>query len=273
MHWWKWQAQASFSTGYQRTEARVSIKPFQKIETKSTHVQVYEVLKRAILAGFYRPGEQITIRGLANQLGTSEMPVREAIKRLVARQAIEATSDRKFRIPALSSAQIKDILELRLLLEGLAVEQAVENITEKHLEYLEIIHDEMDDAISQNDAQGLVEGNIRFHFYIYDQCTNQSLPPIIESLWLQYAPTLTEYVPRVMKHMSREDQQAARILDQERHNRVLNALRAHDPVEARLQIENDLRAFLRVVDKIGDNFQDDFEQHRTVQDYAGLLLH
>jgi len=249
------------------------VKAFQQVETKSAHSQVYEILKRAILAGFFRPGEQVTIRGLASQLGTSEMPVREAIKRLVAQKAIEATSDRKFRIPVLTSQQMKDILELRIMLEGLATEQAAERLTDQQLDHIEAIHEEMGKAISGQDAQGILEANIRFHFFIYDQCSNQSLPHLIESLWLQYSPTLTEYTPRMMKHLSHEDQQAARILDRQRHTRVLNALKARDPARARAHLEADLRAFLCVVDKIGELFADDFEQCRSVRDYAEMLLH
>ena len=183
----------------------MTAKAFQQVETKSAHFQVYEILKRAILAGYFRPGEQVTIRGLAAQMGTSEMPVREAIKRLVAQKAIEATSNRQFRIPVLTSQQIMDVLELRLLLEGLATEQAATNLTAEQLERIEGIHDEMGAAIKAHDAQGMLEANIRFHFYIYDRCTNQSLPALIESLWLQYSPTLTEYTPRIINHLSKED--------------------------------------------------------------------
>jgi DNA-binding GntR family transcriptional regulator len=247
-------------------------KVFQKVETKSTHLQVYEVLKRAILAGFFRPGEQVTIRGLAEQLGTSEMPVREAIKRLVAQRAIEATTDRKFRIPVLSGKQIKDILELRLLLEGLATAQAAEKLGDDQIEYLQSIHDDIRNAAENNDPASLLEANIRFHFYIYAQCDNQSLPPLIESLWLQYSPTLTEYMPRIMKNLSLKDQQTARLLSQERHSRVMEALKARNAEEAKHHIQEDLRAFLRIVDQIGDSFQEDFEQHRSVGDYANLLL-
>ncbi len=251
----------------------MSVKAFQQVETKSAHDQVYHILKRAILAGFFRPGEQVTIRGLASQLGTSEMPVREAIKSLVAQKAIEATQDRKFRIPVLSSQQMKDILELRIMLEGLATEEAAERLTQEQLDHLHAIHEEMGEAISNQDSQGMIEANIRFHFFIYDQCSNQALPAIIESLWLQYSPTLTEYVPRLMKHLTHKDQQAARILDRERHTRLLDAFKARDPSRARAHMEADLSTFLRVVDKIGDSFADDFEQHRSVRDYAKFPLH
>lgn len=247
-------------------------KSFAKVETKSAHDQVYDILKRAILAGFFRPGEQVTIRGLAGQLGTSEMPVREAIKRLVAREAIEATSDRKFRIPTLSRKQIKDILALRVLLEGLATSDAAEHMTDRQMARIREIHNDMGKAIESNDAQGLLETNIRFHFTVYSVSPNSALMPLIESLWLQYSPTLTEYVPRIMKRLSREDRQAARILDRERHQRVIDALEARDPEGARKHMQADMEAFMRIVDRIGDDYAEAFEQHRTVGDYRDILL-
>jgi DNA-binding GntR family transcriptional regulator len=251
----------------------MNARAFRQVETKSAHSQVYDILKNAILAGYFRPGEQVTIRGLAAQLGTSEMPVREAIKRLVAQQAIESSPDRKFRIPILDSTQIKDVLELRIMLEGLATEQAAERMTPADIKKTERIHDQMGEAVANNDPQGMLEANIRFHFHIYDRCRNQALPALIESLWLQYSPTLTEYTPRILKHLPIEDQQAARIRNRERHTRVLEALKARDPAAARAHMEADLKAFLSVVDKIGDRWSDDFERRRSMRDYAELMLH
>ena len=235
------------------------------------HDQVYETLKRAILGAYFRPGERITIRSLAAQLNTSDTPVREALKRLVAERAIVATSDRKFEIPVLSRDQVEQILELRMVLEGLAAAQAAERITGPELARVRQEFEAMEEAVKQRDPELLLAVNTRFHFLIYRASGNDVLVPMIESLWLQYAPTLAEYLPYLMGRLSPQDQRRLYKVSQEQHKEVLLALEKRDGAGAREQIEADLRIFRDAAETFGHDISAQHQKQRTVADYADLL--
>jgi DNA-binding GntR family transcriptional regulator len=71
-------------------------------------------LKQAVLAGAFKPGEIVTLRGLAKRLTIGDTPVREAVKRLIAEGAFEALPNRSARVPLLDRREIQQILDLRL---------------------------------------------------------------------------------------------------------------------------------------------------------------
>lgn len=83
--------------------------------------QALQVLEAGLLSGQLLPGEKITLRGLAKTLGISMQPVREAVNRLVASNAIEIMSNRTFRVPALDREVSDEVWSMRRLLEGEAV--------------------------------------------------------------------------------------------------------------------------------------------------------
>ena len=72
------------------------------------------------MAGRFQPGQTVTLRGLARSLGTSPMPVREALRRLIAERALDLGPNRSARVPVVTSAKYAEICEVRIALEGLA---------------------------------------------------------------------------------------------------------------------------------------------------------
>jgi DNA-binding GntR family transcriptional regulator len=80
--------------------------------------QVYRDLRNAILTGVHPPGAVLTLRALAETLGTSITPVREAVHRLAAEHAVILSPNRHIRIPALDLAEIDQLWRLRILVEG-----------------------------------------------------------------------------------------------------------------------------------------------------------
>lgn len=86
--------------------------------------QVYGDLKELLLSGRAAPGERFTLRGLAAAIGTSAMPVREAVSRLVAENALEVLPNRAVRVPLMSRARFTELRLIRVSLEGLAATTA-----------------------------------------------------------------------------------------------------------------------------------------------------
>lgn len=236
----------------------------------SAHDQVYETLKRAILAGHFRPGERITIRSLAAQLDTSDTPVREALKRLVAERAIVATDTRKFEIPVLNSEQIDQIFELRIELEGMAAAQAAERVTGPELDTIWQEFRAMEKAVEHLDPEQLLLTNTRFHFVIYRASRNEILLPILESLWLQYAPTISEYVPELMNRLSPHDREQLYEVSLAEHKHIIAALENRDSGSARKRVQADLRIFRDAAEAAGHHIGMDYNKRRTVADYSNL---
>lgn len=88
------------------------------LKRQTLSANVYDQLRDLVMSGQMMPGEQISLRSAAAALGVSVMPVREAMQRLVAEQALELTPSRTLRVPRMTAAQFKEITVIRTNLEG-----------------------------------------------------------------------------------------------------------------------------------------------------------
>src|SRR5205085_10068288 len=89
-----------------------------QLSNSSMQEQAYQSLREAIRAGRFRSGEIVTLRGLAAMLGTSPMPVREAVRRLIQDKTLERLPNRTMRVPLLSPQRFDELTDLRVTLEG-----------------------------------------------------------------------------------------------------------------------------------------------------------
>ena len=95
------------------------------------HDQVYVSLRRAIMSGHFKPGDQLSARGLAKDFGISQMPVRDALNRLTSDRAVERTGDRRYCIPKLNTEYVADLRTARVINEGAATAIAAGKMTKK----------------------------------------------------------------------------------------------------------------------------------------------
>lgn len=195
--------------------------------------QLYQRIREALLAGRFQPGERMKIRDLAAAWGTSPMPVRAALQRLVAEGALEGEQQRSVRVPAMTRERFQQIFQVRLSLEGLAVEQAAPRLGAAEIEQLHGCILRMEQALEQRDVQGYLKDNSQFHMTLYRACGNPILLRMIESLWLQVGP--------FFNRLFTEADLLLRLNDF--HEDVLQALRAGDGKGARTAIEQDLTFF------------------------------
>ena len=147
----------------------------------------------------YEPGQRLKLNELAKQTGTSVSPVREALIRLVAEDSVEMSSLRAFAIPVLSSSRFNQILSIRLALEGLAVEKAVENITQSEVEQLFKLHTKFVSAEANQERQEAQSLNRRIHFLIYERANMPMLMSSILNLWAKMGPILRVYYSERIK--------------------------------------------------------------------------
>lgn len=198
--------------------------------------QAYLALRNAVMEGRFRPGEVVTLRVLAEMLGTSDMPVREALRRLTSEGAFEALPNRSTRIPRLTRLQVEQIYELRIELEGSAAALAAEHISKHQLDELRSLQDRMNERIEQLDTQGFTVLNKEFHFRIYAIAGNEPLRTLIELLWLRMGP-LVSWIGET----STRAPESLRRIGSAHHDRILVALQARDPAAACQAMRDDLR--------------------------------
>ena len=100
--------------------------------------QVYEMLRRSLMSGYFKPGQPISIRYLTETLGVSATPAREAIKRLQAEHALVIGPNRTPSVPVLTREDLRDLRDIRLALEGMATERAAEKKKEFGKEFISL---------------------------------------------------------------------------------------------------------------------------------------
>lgn len=161
-----------------------------KIKSSTLQEQVYLKLKDAIFDGHFFPGDFVTIRFLADQLGTSVMPVRYAIQRLITETALEVLPNRTVRFPMLSWTQFEELIELRALLDVYALEKAFSGLSEAVLGELELLDRSFDDAVEKKRGRQACEANRKFHFTLYSMARNDILFNIVERIWIRSSPAM-----------------------------------------------------------------------------------
>lgn len=166
------------------------MKALPKVENQTLHARVYQELRNAIIRGHFAPGEVVTIRRLATELGTSVMPVREAIHRLISERAIEMQGSRSMRIAVLTREKIEDLIKVRSIIEPEAVYLAAGRIGEDDILRLEVLNGRLMRAIDHGDVDDKLLANRAFHFAVYEIAASPMLLQVIDSLWLQSGPYL-----------------------------------------------------------------------------------
>jgi len=151
---------------------------------------VLDRLRLGLMSGVFVPGQTLSLRSLATALGTSPMPVRESLSRLVAARALEEVSNRTIRVPRLTLTGLVELFELRTLVEGMAARVACERADAGLIERLTEINDRILSAHSEKNMDRVLVENRSFHFAIYESANSDILMPVIEALWLRCGPTM-----------------------------------------------------------------------------------
>lgn len=162
----------------------------EPIENRTLRERARQELKTALMAGRFMPGEIVTVRSVAEALGTSPMPVREAIHALVAEHALEMRPNRTVRVPVLSAAAFRQLEEMRVLIESKAAGMAATRLSDDDLTRIVRHNTDMLASLKAGDAGTFLRHNQSFHFAVYRAAANAFMLPIIESFWLRVGPYL-----------------------------------------------------------------------------------
>lgn len=165
-----------------------------QISYSALHNLAYEKIIKAVRSGRYRPGDTLRTRTLAKALGVSSTPVREALSRLIAQNALDVDPrNRTAIIPLLTRELLEEMYDIRLLLEGHAAELAASRVTAKEVAQLKAMAKKLERIESEQrprDADYL-ELSQDFYFAIYSAARQPLLVSLIDSLWLRSSSILS----------------------------------------------------------------------------------
>lgn len=208
-------------------ETKAWVRPIVK---ESLSNQAYSELRTALMRGRLKPGDQLPLRPISARFGISATPMREALTRLVVERALMLDARGTVTVPQLSRDQLLEIRSIRVDLEGRCAEKAAICATREQINGLEEIHAAIAAAQREEDFLAAVDLNTQFHLEL---CRVADLPvtyEIVEGLWVRCGPILTHLY----------DSGVPEGLDPHPHVRIIAALRAKDPEEARSAMQYDI---------------------------------
>lgn len=211
-----------------------------RIDAVKLRENAYFALRDAFTRGAFAPGDKLSLRQLADQLGVSMTPVREAVRRLVAEGALVDTPSRTLEVPAFNPQRAAELMAGRLALEALVLDRAMDRLVPADVDALEAILD----RAPAGTPPGLpdLQCNYDFHFALYRRSGSEVLLPLIEALWLQYGAVLNLVVRRP---------EASRIAEHSHHREIVAALRAGDRAAAHAALEADVTRSFRILSEEG----------------------
>ena len=163
------------TTGYK-------LEPIQLDVYRPLRDVVSDVLRQAIKDGVLKPGERLMEIRLAEELGVSRTPIREAIRKLEQEGFVVMVPRRGTYVADISLKDISQVFEIRGALEELAAGLAAERITPDELERLERILVEINEYMAHDDFDKIVDADVRFHDVLYQASRNQRLVDILHNL-------------------------------------------------------------------------------------------
>ncbi|MDE0284520.1 MAG: GntR family transcriptional regulator [Gammaproteobacteria bacterium] len=209
------------------------------------HELVYQELRQSIMVGTFTPGEKVSLRSLAQQVGTSLTPVRGAVNRLIAEGAFEVLPNRWVMIPSMTEEKFDEIIHWRIRLEMEATRRACRNATRGLIKKIESINKTMHKVVRQGrDRKDLLNENYKFHFTIYRHSKSTILLPMIESLWLQCGP-FTYYSLSSPKDL----------WNTKHHHTIVDALKAGDADRAARAVKADITSTAKFLKSSGQYTQ------------------
>ena len=194
------------------------------------HANVHRELRRRLITGKITPRSTLSTRGLAQELGVSQTPVREALSRLAAEGALQIRSKRKIVVPPMTAERFRDLLRCRELLEPEAALAALPLIGKARLERIRAADQSIERALMSGDVNAYMQGNFNFHFLIYTAQPRRTLLQLIETLWLQFGPFMSVVYARFGTSNLRDQ-----------HELMVRALRNHDARGLKRALVADIR--------------------------------
>jgi DNA-binding GntR family transcriptional regulator len=190
---------------------------------------VFQTLRQAILKGELEPGERLMEIHLAQKLGVSRTPVREAIRKLELEGLVLMIPRRGAVVADITVSDLEDVLEVRLALEELAVRQACRNYTPEQMKRLKSTSMGFKHSLYGEDVIACAQADEEFHAVVYEMTGNRKLVQILNNLREQMYRYRTEYLKDKHTHaeLVSEHEELVQALEQRDEKRAMEIMEVH----------------------------------------------
>lgn len=161
---------------------------------------VFNTLRQAILTGELKPGERLMEIHLANRLGVSRTPIREAIRKLELEGLVIMIPRRGAEVAQITEKSMNDVLEVRRALDALCAELACDRISPEELEELRLASQKFEEMVKTKDLKKIVQADVALHNIIVEATRNQRLVQLINNLSEQMYRYRFEYLKDYSQH-------------------------------------------------------------------------
>ena len=189
---------------------------------------VFRTLREAIVTGELKPGERLMEIKLANEMGVSRTPVREAIRKLEQEGLVHLTARKGAEVAPINARDLREVLEIRKALESLASKMACRYAKEEDIDVLEEINSDIKKAIESGDSDRIARLDVRFHEEICTLSGNSQLNGILNRL--------KEHIYRYRLEYIAELKNKNAIIDE--HNKIIQDMRNKNEKAVRRDIEH-----------------------------------
>ena len=203
--------------------------------------RVFHTIREDILNGKYQANDELKEKSIGEEMGVSRTPVREALRQLELEGLVHIIPNKGAFVENVTLKDIKDIYEIRSLLEGLCARWAANNITKEQLEELEETVFLSDFHFSKENWDQMVELDNRFHEIVYEACGSKELTRVLRDYH--------HYLQRIRKITLEQKTRARASMDE--HCKIAEALKARDAAEAERCASIHIRNTISNMDKIG----------------------
>lgn len=183
---------------------------------------VFNTLRQAILRGELKPGERLMEIQLANKLGVSRTPIREAIRKLELEGLVLMIPRKGAEVAEITEKNMMDVLEVRKALEELAVRLACERIRNVQIEEMKVAAADFENTLKSGDVTKIAEADVKFHDIVYFATDNQRLVTLLNNLREQMYRFRVEYLKQKECH--------PKLIHE--HQMIIEAIRERDATRA-----------------------------------------
>lgn len=202
---------------------------------------VFNTLRQAILTGDLKPGERLMEIHLANRLGVSRTPIREAIRKLELEGLVTMIPRRGAEVAQITEKSMNDVLEVRRALDALCVELACERISDEEIRSLRSACEYFERAVRGKDAKKIAQADVDLHDIIVQATGNQRLIQLVNNLSEQMYRYRYEYIKDSTQH--------GRLIEE--HRVIYESIVKRDKVAAakaaKIHIDNQEKAIIRQI--------------------------
>ncbi len=211
-------------------------------DPKASHRQraqfIADAVRADVLEGRIRPGEWLRQERIAREQGASQMPVREALKQLVAEGILEHVPYCGVRAVQFTVEDVEDLYACRVFVEGMSARYAAESITDDEVRELEALHRRMSKLAMPGELPEYRELNRQFHSLIFTASRRSYLIRTLGQLWSAFPTMLWSNIPRAATDSVRERDDA----DPIEHEAIVRALEARDPDAAERAVRHHIES-------------------------------